>query len=103
MMLLANVSPQQVKPLEEAVSENVHLHVAILLKEIVHEFADGHSHKPPTLIGCQVALQLKVCNHNVATIIEHRPGVLTKRLLQRRRLRNKRSTLERDEQDPARC
>jgi hypothetical protein len=78
-MLLANISPQQPNPLEEAVSENVHLHVSILLKEIAQEFADGRSHKLPALIGRHTTLQLKVCDHTVATKIEHRPSVLTKR------------------------
>ena len=78
-MLLANVSPQQTNPLQEAVPENVHLHVAMLLKEIVQEFADGRSHKLPAHIGCHVALQLKVCDHTVATHIEHSARVLTKR------------------------
>ena len=59
-MLLANVSPQQPNPLYEAVPENVHLHVAILLKEIVQEFADGRSHKRPAPITSQATLQLKV-------------------------------------------
>ena len=79
MMLLANVSPQQINPIEETVSDNVHLHVAMNLKEIVKEFADGRSHKLPALIVGHITLQLKVCDHTVATKIEHRPSVLTKR------------------------
>ena len=78
-MLLANVSPQQINPIEETLSNNIHLHVAKSLKEIVKEFADGRSHKPPALIGSHITLQLKVCDHTVATKIEHRPSVLTKR------------------------
>ena len=78
-MLLANVSPQQINPIEETLSDNVHLHVAMSLKKIVQEFADGRSHKLPALIVGHITLQLKVCEHTVATKIEHRPSVLTKR------------------------
>ena len=79
MMLLANVSPQQINPIEETLSDNVHLHVAMSLKEIVQEFADGRSHKLPALMGCHTTLQLKVCDHIVATRIEYAARVLTKR------------------------
>jgi hypothetical protein len=79
MMLLANVSPQQINPIEETLSDNVHLHVAMSLKEIGQEFADGRSHKLPAFIVGHITLQLKVCKHTVATKIEHRPSVLTKR------------------------
>jgi hypothetical protein len=79
MMLIANVSPQQLYPLQIALFENVHLHVAMCPKEIVQEFGDGRSHKPPALIGCHTTLQLKVCDHTVATHIEHSARVLTKR------------------------
>jgi hypothetical protein len=77
-MLIANVSPQQLHPLQIALFENVHLHVAFLLKEIGQEFGDGRSHKPPALIGCHTTLQLKVCDHTVATKIEYRTRVLAK-------------------------
>jgi hypothetical protein len=79
MMLIANVSPQQLHPLQIALFENVHLHVAILLKEIVQEFADGRSHKLPALIASHITLKLKVCDHTVATQIEYSARVLTKR------------------------
>ena len=79
MMLLANVSPQQINPIEETLSDNVHLHVAIHLKKIAQELADGRSHKLPALIESHITLQFKVCDHTVATQIEHGPSVLTKR------------------------
>jgi hypothetical protein len=79
MMLLANVSPQQINPIEETLSDNVHLHVAIHLKKIVQEPADGRSHKLPAVIESHITLQCKVCDHTVATHIEHSPSVLTKR------------------------
>jgi hypothetical protein len=78
MMLIANVSPQQLHPLQIALFENVHLHVAILLKEIGQEFGDGRSHKPPAHIRSHTTLQLKVCDHTVATKIEYRTRVLAK-------------------------
>jgi hypothetical protein len=78
-MLLANVSPQQINPIDETLSDSVHLHVAILLKKIAEEFADGRRHKPPALIECHTTLHFEVCNHIVTASIKHRPSVLTKR------------------------
>jgi hypothetical protein len=79
MMLIANVSPQQTNPLQIALFENVHLHVAMCPKEIVQEFGDGRSHKLPAHIRSHTTLQLKVCDHTVATQIEYSARVLTKR------------------------
>ena len=41
MMLLANVSPQQSNPIDEARSDNIHLQVAMYLEKIAKEFVDG--------------------------------------------------------------
>ena len=41
MMLLANIIPAQFNPIDETISDNIHLYVAMYLAKIVKEFIDG--------------------------------------------------------------
>jgi hypothetical protein len=71
LVFLANVTPQQSDPAEEAISENINLHVAVHLEEIAKEFSNRRSHEFPARIQCHTTLQYKVCNHVVAATVKH--------------------------------
>jgi hypothetical protein len=77
-VFLANVTPQQSNPVDEAMSENINFHVSIHLEETAKELTNIRSHESPTWIQCHTTLQHKVCNHIVATTIKHGPSVFTK-------------------------